>query len=81
MTRQESTRTNVPDRPMPAEQCTTAGPALSSRLPLSRTAPRNSRKVSGVGWRFDRLSKSPIYDPKTGFPVVTVLTGQPVPKL
>ena len=47
MTRHESTRTNVPDLPMPAEQWTTGGPTLSSRLPLSLTAPRNSRKVSG----------------------------------
>lgn len=45
--RHESTRTNDPERPMPAEQCTTAGPQLLSRLPDSRTAPRNSRKVSG----------------------------------
>ena len=47
-TRQVSTRQKVPDLPMPAEQWTTGGPALSrSRLPLSLTAPRNSRKVSG----------------------------------
>ena len=46
--RHESTRTKEPERPIPAEQWTTAGPALSlSRLPDSRTAPRNSRKVSG----------------------------------
>ena len=52
----------MPDRPMPAEQWTTGGPTLSSRLPLSLTAPRNSRKVSeedssaefhGLGFGFE----------------------------
>ena len=47
-TKQVSTRQNVPDRPIPAEQCTTAGPTSSSRLPLSRTACKNSRKLSGL---------------------------------
>ena len=46
-TKHVSTKQNVPDLPMPAEQCTMAGPTSSSRLPLSRTAWRYSKKLSG----------------------------------
>ena len=46
-TKHVSTKQNVPDLPMPAEQCTMAGPTSPSRLPLSRTAWRYSKKLSG----------------------------------
>jgi len=47
-TRQQSTKQNVPDRPMPAEQCTTGGPTFSSSTPESRTCLRNCRKAIGL---------------------------------
>ena len=48
LARQTSTTQNVPDRPIPALQCTTAGPTSGSSTPELRTAIRNSRKTLGV---------------------------------
>lgn len=46
-TRQTSTRANVPERPMPALQCTIAGPTSADKTPDWRTSNRKSRKASG----------------------------------
>lgn len=46
-TKQQSTKQNVPERPMPALQCTTAGPTLGSKAPESRTCLRNCKKATG----------------------------------
>lgn len=45
--RQVSTRQNVPERPMPALQCTTTGPWSEFRQPDSRTLNRKLRKEAG----------------------------------
>ena len=46
-TRQVSTSEKVPERPIPALQCTTAGPWSESREPDSRTLNRKLRKDAG----------------------------------
>lgn len=46
-TRHESTKQNVPERPMPAEQWTTGGPTFWSRAPLSRTTIKKLRNAVG----------------------------------
>lgn len=46
-TRQESTRQNVPERPIPALQCTTGGPTFELRAPDSRTVKRKSKNAEG----------------------------------
>lgn len=46
-TRQVSTRENVPDRPIPALQWTTAGPWSTPSEPDSRTLNRKLRKLAG----------------------------------
>lgn len=45
--RQESTKQKVPERPIPALQCITAGPTSDSSTPASRTAIRKLRNVTG----------------------------------
>lgn len=45
--KQESTRQNVPDLPIPAEQWTIAGPTDASRTPASLTFLKNSRNAVG----------------------------------
>lgn len=42
-----STNAKVPERPTPAEQCTTGGPTLLSSPPDLRTAMRKLRKEPG----------------------------------
>lgn len=46
-TRQESTRQKVPERPIPALQCTTGGPISALRTPDSRTVKRKSKNAEG----------------------------------
>ncbi|KNC21049.1 hypothetical protein FF38_11204 [Lucilia cuprina] len=43
----QSTKQNVPERPIPALQCTTAGPTSGSKAPESRTCLRNCKKATG----------------------------------
>ena len=50
--RQVSTSTKVPERPMPAEQWTMAGPTLGDKLSDWRTASVGNMSVhSGLNWR------------------------------
>ena len=46
-TREESTKQKVPDLPIPALQCITAGPTSGSSAPASLTAYRKFRKAIG----------------------------------
>lgn len=46
-TKQQSTKQNVPERPMPALQCTTAGPSLGSKAPDARTSLRKYKNATG----------------------------------
>lgn len=46
-TRQVSTNAKVPERPIPALQCTTEGPCSGPREPDSRTLKRKLRKEAG----------------------------------
>lgn len=47
MTRAQSTRQKVPERPMPALQWMTGGPTVGSSTPDSRTRFKNCRKAIG----------------------------------
>lgn len=46
-TKQQSTKQKVPERPIPALQCTTAGPTSVSKAPESRTCLRNCKNATG----------------------------------
>lgn len=46
-TRQESARQKVPERPIPALQCTTGGPTFELSAPDSRTVKRKSKNAEG----------------------------------
>ena len=71
----ESTRQNVPDRPIPALQWMTAGPTPTSRLPVSRTFDRKERNAVGdvgtpksghvVYWKCSISRLSPVCYSKT----------------
>lgn len=46
-TKQESTRQKVPERPIPAEQCTIGGPTSSSNTPAFLTRFKKSKNFVG----------------------------------
>lgn len=48
MSKHESTKQNVPDRPIPAEQWTIGGPTLEFKAPLSLTTCKKWRNARGV---------------------------------
>ena len=84
LTHHDEARVDEDERAGPADAGGAVHDGRARALVQAAAVPDGAEELEeGVwsGWRFDRLSKSPIYDPKTGFPVVTVLAGQPVPKL